>query len=126
MARILVAEDDADIRHLMEIRLRASGHEVIAVSDGAAAVEVCLVSTVDLIVTDVSMPRMTGLELVQWVRAHARNPTVPVVMTTALSAPEDRRRGLEAGADAYLTKPFNFAELAATVEGLVRPTNRRP
>lgn len=121
MARILLAEDDADIRALLKFRLSLDGHDVTAVNDGAAAVAACSADRFDLLVSDVSMPHLTGLELTQWVRTESADPTMPIILLTAFTTPADRQRGLDAGADEYFAKPVVLAELAAKVTELAVP-----
>ena len=121
MARILLAEDDADIRALLRFRLSLDGHEVTAVNDGAAAVAACSEHVFDLLVSDVSMPHLSGLEVTRWIRTQSATPSLPIILLTAFTTPEDRQRGLEAGADDYFGKPVVLAELAARVNELAVP-----
>jgi DNA-binding response OmpR family regulator len=117
-ARILVAEDQADIRDLLVLNLRQAGHEVLAVVDGQAALDAQLAQAHDLLVLDLMMPRLDGLEVCKALRQ--RGHTAPILMLTAKSTELDRVLGLELGADDYLTKPFSMAELLARVKALLR------
>jgi DNA-binding response OmpR family regulator len=117
-ARILVAEDQADIRELLVINLQGAGHQVRAVPDGAAALAAELELASDLLVLDLMMPGLDGLELLKALRAHGR--ATPILLLTAKSTELDRVLGLELGADDYLTKPFSVAELLARVKALLR------
>ncbi len=116
-ARILVAEDDAALRQLLEMSLRAFGYEVLSAEDGEAALEAFLDQPVDLVILDIMMPRMDGLQVLQEIR---RRSDVPVIMLTALGRPDDVVRGLRMGADDYIPKPFTFKEVAARVEAALR------
>jgi DNA-binding response OmpR family regulator len=115
---ILVAEDQADIRDLLVMNLRSAGYEVAAVADGAAALASQAESASDLLVLDLMMPALDGLEVCKALRA--RGHGTPIMMLTAKSTELDRVLGLELGADDYLTKPFSLAELLARVKALLR------
>lgn len=119
MARILVADDDVDLRMLVSLKLEQSGHQVVAVEDGAAALAECRATRPDLVVLDVMMPRMSGLEVCAEIKADHALRTVPVVLLTARAQETDVRAGLEAGADEYVTKPFSPRDLASRVEALL-------
>jgi DNA-binding response OmpR family regulator len=119
MARhILVAEDQTDIRDLIVLNLRHAGYEVAAVADGAAALARQLAHASDLLILDLMMPGLDGLEVCKALRA--RGHSTPILMLTAKSTELDRVLGLELGADDYLTKPFSMAELLARVKALLR------
>ena len=109
--RILVADDDADIVDLLRMNLVAGGYEVETAHDGEQAWEQALASPPDLVVLDVMMPKMDGLEVLAKLRAEPRTREVPVVMLTARTSDADVWHGWEAGADYYLTKPFDLREL---------------
>ncbi len=116
--RILVAEDQADIRDLIALNLRQAGYAVQAVADGPAALASQLEQASDLLVLDLMMPGLDGLEVCKALRARGR--ATPILMLTAKSTELDRVLGLELGADDYLTKPFSMAELLARVKALLR------
>jgi DNA-binding response OmpR family regulator len=116
MARIVVADDDADIRDLVVFKLVQSGHDVVPVADGAAAVEACRVHAPDLAVLDVMMPVMTGLDACRALRAEPTLRDIPVILLTARTQDADVELGREAGADEYVAKPFSPRELAARVD----------
>jgi DNA-binding response OmpR family regulator len=121
MKRILVAEDQTDIRDLLALNLRSAGYEVAEAVDGLAALarltgENALVH--DVLILDLMMPGMDGLDLCKTLRARGIN--TPILMLTAKSTELDRVLGLELGADDYLTKPFSLAELLARVKALLR------
>ncbi|MDE2626393.1 MAG: response regulator transcription factor [Burkholderiales bacterium] len=117
-AHILVAEDQTDIRELLVMNLRGAGYQVAAVGDGQAALARQLEAPSDLLILDLMMPRMDGLEVCKALRA--KGSAAPILMLTAKSTELDRVLGLELGADDYLTKPFSLAELLARVKALLR------
>jgi len=115
---ILVAEDQADIRDLLVMNLRGAGYQVAAVADGATALASQAEQRSDLLILDLMMPALDGLEVCKALRA--RGHGTPILMLTAKSTELDRVLGLELGADDYLTKPFSLAELLARVKALLR------
>jgi len=119
MARIVIADDDADIRELVVFKLRHAGHEVLPVADGTAAVEACLADRPDLVILDVMMPGMSGLEAARVLRADASMNGVPIIMLTARAQESDIEQGFEAGADDYVVKPFSPRELAVRVAAVL-------
>ena len=123
--RILVAEDDRGLREALSRGLRESGYTVDAVPDGQAAVEYLRTYDYEVVVLDWRMPQVSGLEVLQWMRRDAR--ANPVLMLTARDTPRDRVTGLDQGADDYLIKPFDFAELLARLRALQRrPRTAQP
>ena len=118
MPSILVAEDQTDIRDLLALNLRAAGYEVATVADGVSALASQNERTSDLLILDLMMPGLDGLEVCKALRARGR--ASPILMLTAKSTELDRVLGLELGADDYLTKPFSLAELLARVKALLR------
>ena len=122
MARILVADDDVDIRELVEFKLSTMGHDIVAVGDGAAAVEACRASTPDLAVLDVMMPGVSGLDAIRAIRAEPHLADLPVILLTARAQESDVETGFDSGADDYITKPFSPRELASRVEALLVKT----
>jgi DNA-binding response OmpR family regulator len=117
-ARILVAEDQTDIRDLLVMNLRGAGYEVDAVGDGAQALAHQIERPSELLILDLMMPLVDGIEVCKALRA--RGSATPILMLTAKSTELDRVLGLELGADDYLTKPFSLAELLARVKALLR------
>ena len=123
MAVALVVENDEDIRHLVSLSATKAGLDPVAADCGEAAMD--LISDglkPDVVVVDVRMPGLSGLDVVRAMRAHRFLETTPVVMLTAMARPEDRQDGLEAGADEYILKPFSSRELVVRVTALL---NRR-
>jgi DNA-binding response OmpR family regulator len=117
-SHILVAEDQADIRELIVMNLQGAGYAVTAVADGQAALDHQLARASDVLILDLMMPRLDGLDVCKALRARGR--ATPILMLTAKSTELDRVLGLELGADDYLTKPFSMAELLARVKALLR------
>ena len=118
MKSILVAEDQTDIRDLLVMNLRNAGYAVTETGDGVAALASEMAQVHDLLVLDLMMPGMDGLEVCKTLRS--RGCSTPILMLTAKSTELDRVLGLELGADDYLTKPFSLAELLARVKALLR------
>jgi DNA-binding response OmpR family regulator len=118
MKRILIAEDQTDIRDLLALNLQGAGYQVAQASDGREALAAHDRQPADLMVLDLMMPNMDGLDVCKALRA--RGCTTPILMLTAKSTELDRVLGLELGADDYLTKPFSLAELLARVKALLR------
>ena len=115
--RILVVEDDARLAATLERVLVAEGHEVERVGDGLEALRRAREEPFDLVVLDIMLPSLDGVGLCRRLRASAQ---VPVLMLTALGGTSERVRGLDAGADDYLVKPFAYEELLARVRALLR------
>jgi DNA-binding response OmpR family regulator len=116
--RLLVAEDDARLRDVLVRGLRGAGYSVDVASRGDEAFALLLLNTFDAAVVDWRMPAMDGVEVVTALRAQGLS--VPVLMLTARDTPADRIRGLDAGCDDYLVKPFDFEELLARLRALMR------
>jgi two-component system OmpR family response regulator len=119
-ARILVVDDEPDLRDLLATSLKFAGYATESVSSGRAALDHLLHSAADLVVMDVMMPAMDGFTTVRKLRARGDN--VPVLFLTARDAPEDALAGFTVGADDYVTKPFSLAEVAARIEAILRRT----
>ena len=115
-AKILLADDNGDMREYLRRLLGESGYNVIAVADGAAALEASRTQSFDLVLSDVMMPRLDGFGLLKALRSSKGTATLPVILLSARAGEESRVEGLEAGADDYLVKPFSARELAARVE----------
>jgi PAS domain S-box-containing protein len=114
-ARVLIADDNADMREYLTNLLRNSGYHVGEVVDGEKALKVIRAEVPDLVISDVMMPGMDGLQLVAALRAESRTAAVPVLLLSARAGQEASIEGLQAGADDYLVKPFAAAELLARV-----------
>jgi two-component system phosphate regulon response regulator PhoB len=119
MSRILLAEDDQDIRHLVAIKLERAGFDVAGVSDGFAALREAHAHTPDLVLLDVRMPRISGIEVCRELRTDRRTATVPIIMLTARARPQDLEQAYAAGATDYIVKPFSPRELLERVEAVL-------
>ncbi|WP_395639899.1 response regulator transcription factor [Pseudolysinimonas sp.] len=124
MPRILVVDDDRAMGALVAEGLRADGYEVTVVEDGVEALIAVAREPFAAAAIDVMLPEMTGFEICRHLRE--QGSTLPVLLLTARDAVEDRVRGLDSGADDYLTKPFAFAEFSARIRALVRRDTVRP
>lgn len=125
MAKILLAEDEQNIASFIRRGLQEFGHEVQVEHDGGTAWSMLQEGVFDLLVLDVIMPKMDGLEVCRQFRLKEGYHT-PVIMLTALGTTEDIVKGLDAGADDYLVKPFSFQELEARIKALLRRGKERP
>jgi two-component system response regulator ResD len=120
MAQVLVVEDDDTVANVVVGYLQRGGHAATRVADGQAALDSVAEAAPDIIVLDLMLPGVDGLEVCRQVRKDL--PNLPVVMLTALSEPDDRILGLELGADDYVTKPFSPRELMLRIESVLRRT----
>jgi len=124
VARILVVDDDPDICALLEFKLEACGYDVVIEHDGEAALAALDSEPVDLVLLDWMMPRMGGLEVCLALRSDERFGQLPVLMLTAKAQEADVQRGLAAGADDYILKPFSPREVAARVAAALSRASR--
>jgi two-component system, chemotaxis family, chemotaxis protein CheY len=112
---ILAVDDSASMRQMVRYTLEGAGYKVVQAADGVEALERAKESSVDLVLTDVNMPRMDGIALVRELRALASYKFVPMLVLTTESGQETKLRGKEAGATGWLVKPFNPEQLLATI-----------
>jgi len=124
MTTIVVADDDADVRDLVQFKLEQSGMDVVSVGDGAAALEACESHAPDLVLLDVMMPGLSGLDVCRSLRRSADLARVPVIMLTARAQESDIAQGFEAGADDYVVKPFSPRELSSRVQAVLARSRR--
>ena len=117
MARVLVVDDDPTVREVVSSYIRAHDHEVVEAGDGESALQTMARRPADLVVLDLMLPGIDGLEVCRRLRAVR---SVPIIMLTALGGELDRVAGLELGADDYVSKPFSARELALRVESVLR------
>lgn len=117
MFRILVCDDDREIVHAIELYLTEEGYEVLCAYDGLEAAEAVRRETVHLLIVDIMMPKMDGIQAITQIR---RFSTIPIICLTAKTEDEDKIAGLNAGADDYMEKPFNHLELIARVKSQLR------
>ena len=126
IATILVVDDSATTRSLVASYLTDwEGVEVVEASSGFEALRLLPARRVDMIVTDINMPDINGLELISFVRANPNYRRIPVVIITTENSAEDRKRGLDLGASAYLVKPFSAADLRRAVEAAIGRESER-
>lgn len=118
MQKILVVEDEQPIRKLLEYNLQLSGYETISAADGEAAIELVLSEQPDLIVLDLMLPKLDGIEVCKRLRSGGIN--IPIIMLTAKGDEFDKVHGLEIGADDYMTKPFSPREVIARIKAVLR------
>lgn len=119
MAHILVAEDERDIRELINFTLMFAGHKVTQAANGAEALELALQVKPDLVMMDVRMPKMTGYEACRQMKQHEEIRHVPVVFLSAKGQDEEVQTGIEAGAEAYILKPFAPEELTRRIADIL-------
>jgi len=124
--KILVADDEKDIVELIAYNLEQEGFAVCKAFDGRKAWEMVNADKPDLVILDLMMPAMPGMEVCRMIRRQAETAAIPIIMLTAKSDPVDKILGLEIGADDYITKPFHVRELIARVRAVLRRTERRP
>ncbi len=120
---ILVVEDEPNIAEVVSLYLQRAGYAVEVVADGQVALEWLVHSRPDLVVLDLMLPHVDGLEITRWLRAHAETP---IIMLTARREETDRILGLELGADDYVVKPFSPRELVSRVKAVLRRTQGLP
>ncbi|MBI5932941.1 MAG: response regulator [Chloroflexi bacterium] len=119
MAKILIAEDERDIRDLVAFTLRFAGHEVAAASNGEEAVQLAPKEKPDLILMDVRMPRMTGYDACRVIKADPNLRDIPVVFLSAKGQESEIQTGLDVGAEEYLLKPFAPDQLTERVKAIL-------
>jgi DNA-binding response OmpR family regulator len=122
-ATVLVIDDEKDLLELVRYNLEKEHLDVITANDGQSGLEIGLKHKPDLVLLDLMMPGMNGLEVCKQLRADARTSRVPIIMLTAKAAETDKIVGLEMGADDYITKPFSVRELIARVRAVLRRSN---
>jgi DNA-binding response OmpR family regulator len=123
MTRILIVDDEANLRHTLGYALRQEGYEVVTAEDGERGLEAVAQSRPELVILDVMLPKVDGFEVARRIR---RDSDVPLLMLTARDTELDKVVGLELGADDYLAKPFSMREVIARVRALLRRAARRP
>ncbi|HEX8731500.1 MAG TPA: response regulator transcription factor [Ktedonobacterales bacterium] len=122
---ILVVEDDDDLRSTLAYNLNAEGYETLVAADGVAALEIARRQPLALVLLDVMLPRLDGLDVLRQLRARPETASLPVLMLTARAEESDVVVGLELGADDYVTKPFSWNEVRARVRALLRRGGQR-
>ena len=122
MQTILIVDDEQNIRNILDFSLAAEGYQVIEACDGHEAMILALAERPDLIILDVMMPYTDGFEVCRRLKKDMRTSTIPVIMLTAKNSRDDRRRGENMKADAYITKPFSPRRLLDTVQSFLGVT----
>lgn len=116
---VLVVEDDPVILRLLEVNFELEGFEVLLARDGDEGIEIARTHKPDLIISDIMMPKTSGLELVTALKADAATQAIPIILLSAKAQTGDLKLGMEAGADDYVTKPFEPLELVDRVNALL-------
>jgi CheY-like chemotaxis protein len=124
LKKIVIAEDDDAIAHMVNMALGDAGFLCLRARDGEEALRLVKAHDPDLLVLDVMMPRVDGLEVARRLKSDVMWSRTPILMLTALAQVDDQVKGLEAGADAYMSKPFDLRELGARVKALIRAARR--
>jgi DNA-binding response OmpR family regulator len=118
--RILVVEDEESLLKLESILLSSKGYDVTGVMDGKAALAQVATNPPDLVVLDIMLPEIDGFEVCRQIKENPATKGIPVIMLTAKKNSQDYARGMEVGADAYITKPFKSAKVMETIETLLK------
>jgi two-component system phosphate regulon response regulator PhoB len=126
MARVLVVEDERDLQDVMEYNLREAGHDVVVSSRGAAVLDLVRQNPPDLILLDLMLPDVSGLEVCRTLKGQPDLRAIPIVMVTARGSEVDRIVGFELGADDYVVKPFSVRELMLRVQAILRRKQSEP
>jgi len=126
MARILLVEDEADLREVVEFNLKQAGHEVVTTGSGRSGLTLASEFSPEVVLLDIMLPDLSGLEVCRQLRAKEETKGLKVVMITARGEEIDRIVGFEIGADDYLVKPFSVRELVLRVSALVRRNQEGP
>jgi len=119
MAQILIADDSKSMRQMVLFTLEEAGHTVVDAVNGQQALDEAEKQKYDLIITDIHMPEVDGLQVVEKVRSGAKNKFTPVIILTTESEPELKKKGVELGATAWIVKPFNPDQLLETIKKVI-------
>ncbi len=118
-AKVLLVEDDPVILRLLEVNFELEGYDVVLAHDGAEGIALAREERPDLVISDIMMPNVSGIELVQALKGDEATAAIPVILLSAKAQSADVKAGLEAGADDYVTKPFEPLELVDRVQALL-------
>lgn len=114
--RVMIVDDSATVRQVLQMTLAQAGYEIIEAVDGEDALKLFPESNIDMLVTDLNMPNVDGIDLIKQVRKNKGNRFMPIVMLTTESQPERKKQGKEAGASGWITKPFKPEQLLSIVQ----------
>ncbi len=118
--KMLIVEDEEALLDLLKFNFNKEGYKIDTATDGETALEKILYKPPDIIILDWMLPELSGIELCRRIRKHKEHKNIPIIMLTAKGEEEDKLRGLETGADDYITKPFSVNELVARVKAVLR------
>ena len=118
--KMLIVEDEEALLELLKFNFTKEGYKIDTATDGETALEKILYRSPDIIILDWMLPELSGIELCRRIRKHKEHKNIPIIMLTAKGEEEDKLRGLETGADDYITKPFSVNELVARVKAVLR------
>ncbi|PHR30676.1 MAG: Fis family transcriptional regulator [Desulfotalea sp.] len=124
MALVLIVDDERGMRDFLKILLQKEGHKVVTANRGKKALEILESRTVDLVVSDIRMPELSGIELLEIIKEN--NPELPVIMITAFASPEDAVLAMQNGAFDYISKPFNVDEILSVIRSATTKSNTKP
>ena len=113
--RVMTVDDSATVRQILQITLTGAGYDVVEAVDGADALEKLAVESVDMLVTDLNMPRLDGIHLIEQIRQKPGSRFMPIIMLTSESQPDKKNAGKAAGASGWITKPFKPEQLLAVI-----------
>ena len=122
--RVLVAEDHKDMLELLCLWLERLNYEVIGAKDGIEAVELATSETLDLIIMDIVMPKLSGLEAASQIKNNPETQGIPILAVTAMAQAGDQKKCLQSGCDAYIAKPFTFQKLEAAIKRLLKDSSK--
>ncbi len=123
--KILIVEDEKDIIKMLEYNLKKEGYRILSARDGEDALDLAIKELPDLVILDLMLPGMDGLEVCKELKKEMKTAPIPVIMLTAKSQESDKVLGLELGADDYITKPFSPRELIARIKAVLRRTKEK-
>ncbi len=118
--KILIVEDIPGLIHILELEVQRLGYETILANNGQEAVEMALAQLPNLIMMDIMMPEMDGLEAARLIRENPKTRSIPIIAVTALSSRKDKEKCLESGCDDYLSKPFTASQLSSSITELLK------
>jgi DNA-binding response OmpR family regulator len=119
MPLILVVDDEPTIRALLREALESNGHRVLEAEDGAVGLEMALREQPDLVLLDIRLPKLSGLDVCRWLRRNAATASTPVLLITGLATENERQAGAQAGATGLVTKPFSPADIVSRVDDAI-------